>query len=192
MSVPGAPQIFFGSDGSFITVEPSTNRIIVCRANGTVLLSIDTSGNFRITGNLATFNGLTLAGQGLPAIVSAPAVGADKTSAQTNFVNYTPPAAAGVYKLTIMVNVTAWTTPASFTIAVTYKDSKGNARTETLGMNLGSTGAQVQAITTVDRYYAQQVLLAIDNSATAITVSTTGTFTGSPVYQIAAVLERVI
>jgi hypothetical protein len=135
---------------------------------------------------------LQTAGLGVPIIVSAPAVSNNAASALPNFINYIPPAVAGVYLITAVCNVTAWTTPASFTIVVTYKDNRGNARTEILGMDLGSTGAPVQAITTVDRYYSQPLLLAIDNTATAITVSTSGTFSGAPVYQFAAVLMRVI
>jgi hypothetical protein len=144
------------------------------------------------SGENSSVNGLPTAGQGVPIIVSAPAVAADLVVASTNFINFKPPAKAGTYLLYVLVNVTAWTTPASFTIVVTYKDNKGNAQTETLGMDLGTTGAPVQAITTVDRYYAQSLLISIDNSATAITVSTTGTFTGSPVYQLSALLQRVI
>lgn len=137
-------------------------------------------------------NGVQGTGLGMPVIVSAPAVGADLVGANTNFINYKPPSQAGVYQITAIINVTAWTTPATFTVVVTYKDNKGSARTETLGLDLGSTGAPVQAVTTVDRYYAQPLILAIDNSATAITLSTTGTFTGTPVYQLAAILTRLI
>lgn len=143
------------------------------------------------TFNLANFDELMVAVRA-NLIVSAPTVAADKATAQTNFINYTPPATAGVYRLTIMVNVTAWTTPASFTIVVTYTDSKGNAQTETVAVWRGSTGAMVAAITTVNRYYGVPFIFAIDNSATAITVSTAGTFSGSPVYQLAATLERLI
>jgi hypothetical protein len=137
-------------------------------------------------------NGIQGVGLGMPIIVSAPAVGADLVAANTNFINYKPPATVGVYLISATVNVTAWTTPATFTVVVTYKDNKGTARTEILGLDLGSTGAPVQAITTVDRYYAQPLIIAIDASATAITLSTSGTFTGSPVYQLAAILTRLI
>lgn len=192
MSSRTATQIYFADDGAFIARDPTTGYYTLYTPTGTKLVSFDSSGNMRLTGIQATVNGLTLAGQGTPLIVSAPAVGADKSSATTNFINYTPPAIAGVYELQVMVNVTAWTTPATFTIVVTYTDNKGNARTETLAVMRGSTGAMAAAITAVDRWYAMPLLIATDNSQTAITVSTSGTFSGTPVYQIAAKLSRVI
>lgn len=113
------------------------------------------------------------------------------TGAVTNAINYTPPASARRYKISGLVNVISWTTPATFTVVVTYKDDSGNARTETLQVIRGSTGAAAAAITAVDRWYFELPLLAIDASAVAITVSTTGTFTGTPTYNLSAVLELV-
>jgi|GEM_PF-4507494 len=110
--------------------------------------------------------------------------------AVTNAINYTPPAVAGRYRFSGNVNVTAWTTPASFTVVATYKDDSGNARTETLQLVRGTTGAAATAITAIDRWYFTLPLFAINNAATAITLSTTGTFTGSPVYNLSAVLEQ--
>jgi hypothetical protein len=191
MSARGASEIYFADDGSFIARDPTTGRYTLYTRTGTQLMSVDPSGNLYLTGAPKSLNGLATAGQGLPLIVSAPAVAADKSTAQTNFINYTPAAAAGVYRLTCLVNVTAWTTPASFTVVVTYTDSKGTAQTETVGL-IESDGTPAAAVDTVDRYYGIPMLIAIDNSATAITLSTSGTFSGSPVYQLAAVLERVI
>jgi hypothetical protein len=113
------------------------------------------------------------------------------TAADTNRINYTPVATAQSFMLVGCVNVTAWTTPASFTVAVTYKDASGNARTDTAALMRGSTGANAAAITAVDRWYYTLPCIDIDNSATSITVSTTGTFTGTPVYNHAASLYRV-
>ena len=113
------------------------------------------------------------------------------TGADTNRINYTPAATAAAYRVTGVVNVTAWTTPASFTVACTYKDASGNARTDTALVIRGSTGASAAAITAVDRWYYVFTNVDIDNSATAITVSTTGTFTGSPVYNHSVILEKV-
>lgn len=193
MSGLGACELHFGSDGSYIKFEPSTKTYNICLANGTVIFSIDASGNLLVTGSISKSNGITLAGKsGFPLIVSAPAVGAGKTSAVTNFINYTPPAVAGVYRILVQINVTAWTTPASFTVAITYADSAGNARTDTAALSRGSNGGNAAAITAVDRWFVAGEIIAIDNSATAITVSTTGTFSGSPVYTIAACLEQVI
>jgi hypothetical protein len=64
-------------------------------------------------GEASTINGIPTAGQGVPIIVAAPPVGTDLVAASTNFINYKPPAKAGVYLISATVNVTAWTTPAS-------------------------------------------------------------------------------
>jgi hypothetical protein len=108
------------------------------------------------------------------------------TGAVSNAINFTPGPFSATYRIFASVDVTAWTTPASFTIVITYKDASGNARAETLALVRGSTGATATAITAVDRWYAIAPLIQIDNSGTAITLSTTGTFTGSPVYNLAA------
>jgi hypothetical protein len=177
MSSRGASEIFFASDGACWTLEPSNGRYTLYNGGGVAIVSFPASSP---------------QGQTVPQIVSAPTIATDLAIASTNFINYTPPAVAGAYRLNVIVNVTAWTTPATFTIVVTYKDNKGNARTETLNVVRGSTGATAAAITAVDRWYAEIPLFSINNSATAITVSTSGTFTGTPVYQLQAVLESLI
>jgi len=193
MSAKGACGIFFASDGSSIDFDPATGLYNIRKGNGTVLFSVDTSGNAIIPGAISKIGGLSLAGKsGVPLIVSAPAVGAGKTGAVTNFINYTPPAVAGVYRVLAEINVTAWTTPASFTVAITYADSAGNARTDTAALSRGSNGGNAAAITAVDRWFVAGEIIAIDNSATAITLSTTGTFSGTPTYTITAILEQVI
>lgn len=116
------------------------------------------------------------------------------TGAQANAINYTPPAAPSIqlYRITGALIMASWTTPASFTVQVTYKDDRGTARTETLQVIRGSTGAAAAAVTAVDRWYFHLPIIAIDGSGTAITVSTTGTFTGSPSYDLAISLERIV
>lgn len=178
MSTRGAEAIFFSANGAYIALDPTTGRYTLFKPDGTALVSFDSE--------------LVLAGQTVSLIVAAPAVGAGKTNAVTNFINYTPPSKAGVYKVSAMVNVTAWTTPATFHIIVGYTDSNGSAQTEAVRCERGSNGDEAVDITAVDRWYIEPHLLAIDSSGAAITLSTAGTFSGSPVYTIAAVLERVI
>jgi hypothetical protein len=176
MTQRGANEIFFAADGAYFTLEPSTKRYTLYNGAGVAIVSFPSSSP---------------QGQTVPQIVSAPTIGTDLAVASTNFINYTPPAIAGAYRLLCTVNVTAWTTPASFTVVVTYKDNKGNAQTETLAMNEGD-GTVSAAIDEVERFYCIPLLFSIDSSATPITLSTTGTFTGSPVYQLQAVLVRLI
>jgi hypothetical protein len=115
-----------------------------------------------------------------------------KTVAVTNAINFTPPSVVGAYRISGVLNMISWTTPASITVVVTYKDDSGTARTETLQLIRGSTGAAAAAITAIDRWYFGLPLLSINNNATAITVSTAGTFTGSPSYNLTILLERVL
>ena len=115
-----------------------------------------------------------------------------KTAAITNAISFTPPATAGRYSFMGVANVTAWTTPASFTVVVVYRDDSGTTQTETLAIQRGTTGAIAAAITAVDRWYFELPLFAINNGQVAITLSTTGTFTGSPVYNFAAVLMQLV
>jgi hypothetical protein len=173
MSEPYLPYLRF-TDGSSLTLDANGNWGF-----------FDKNGVERVVLLQAALVGLAV-----PAEVALDSE-TGLSAARTNAINYTPIASAGLYRLSVVVDVTAWTTPATFTIAVTYKDASGNSRTETLQVVRGSTGAAAAAITAVDRWYAELPLIQIDNSATAITVSTTGTFTGSPVYNLAAVLERL-
>jgi hypothetical protein len=113
-----------------------------------------------------------------------------KTVAVTNAINYSPVAKAGTYRMSGLVNVTAWTTPASFTVVVTYKDASGNSASITMSM-FEDDGTNSAAVDEVANFFCTPMTFQIDASATAITLSTTGTFTGSPVYNLAAVLEQL-
>lgn len=168
--------------------------------NNTTMLLVTSSGqvqigngqqtSFNSSGVIEKYNNITTAGLGHAAIYGSYST-TGNTGAVTNAINYTPPATAGRYRLTGVVDVTAWTTPASFTVVAVYKDDSGTTRTETLAVTRGSTGVVAAAVTTVDRYYFSLPLFAINNAATAITLSTTGTFTGTPVYNLSAVLEQL-
>lgn len=147
-------------------------------------------GNLGTAGKISLYNNIATAGMGVPYVVAS-STATGLTGADTNRINYTPPAVAGRYRIGGIVNVTAWTTPASFTVALTYKDDSGNARTDTAFLTRGSTGASAAAVTAVDRWYYEFPCVAINNGATAITVSTTGTFTGSPVYNHSVNVEQL-
>lgn len=130
-----------------------------------------------------------LAGLGAPAIVALfSATG--KTAAVTNAINFIPPAVAGIYRLTAYVDVTAWTTPASFTLAATFNNPEGTGKTVTMATN-EDDGTVSALIDEVSGFAGVPFIFGIDATATAITLSTTGTFTGSPVYDFFAILERL-
>lgn len=113
-----------------------------------------------------------------------------KTAAVTNAINYLPPALGGTYEISATVQVTAWTTPASFTVLVTFTDASGDAESVTMAM-FEDDGTNSAAIDEVADFFCMPMLFSIDNSGTAITLSTTGTFTGSPVYNLIAVLKQL-
>lgn len=164
---------------------PAIPLLVKNAAQNTTLFTIADAGAITTIGTIATAGAFGTA----PIVAVSEATGL--SAADTNRINYTPAAASGTYRLIGVVNVTAWATPASFTVAATYKDASGNARTDTALVVRGSTGASAAAVTAVDRWYYSFPAIDIDNSATAITVSTTGTFTGTPAYNHAAVLERI-
>jgi len=183
--VNAAPDVrLFRDAANTLALKNSTNlqTFRVYDATGTGYTAYGGAG-------ISTYKNIATAGIG----ASVPYASYSTTGnvgAVTNAINYTPPALAGRYRLSGNVNMTAWTTPASFTVVATYKDDSGNARTETLQLVRGTTGAAATAITAIDRWYFTLPLFAINNAATAITLSTTGTFTGSPVYNLSAVLEQ--
>lgn len=181
---------FGGTTNAFPAIKRSSATLAFRLADDSADASFS-AANAVLSGKATTYNNQSTAGLGLAYIVSSPTALTGQTGAVTNHINYTPAAAVGTYRITGVVNVTAWTTPATFTVAVTYKDASGNARTDTALVIRGSSGASAAAITAIDRWYFEFAGIDIDNSATAITLSTTGTFTGSPVYNLSATLERI-
>ncbi len=155
-----------------------------------IVRGLTTNTGLSVGTTVTSVNGITTAGNGVPLIVATPYETTGNTGAVTNAINYTPAAVSGTYELIGVVNVTAWTTPATFSVVATYKDASGNARTDTAMVVRGSTGANAAAVTAVDRWYFTFPAIDIDATATAITLSTTGTFTGSPVYNLQATLRR--
>jgi hypothetical protein len=142
-------------------------------------------GKVLFVANIAT------AGLGIPAIyASSSATGL--IAADTNRINYTPPATAGRYRISWTIDTTTATTD-NFTVVVTWKNATGTARSQNSGgFDKNGTALVAGAITNTigaGAYYGS-MLLDIDNSATAITLSTAGTFT-TVTYNIAAWLEQV-
>lgn len=152
-------------------------------------LNVNGLAAVNLSGQFTSLGGINTTGFGVPPIVASYET-TGNSGAVTNAINYTPAAASSTYEMIGVVNVTAWTTPASFTVTITYKDASGNSRTDTALVIRGSTGATAAAVTAVDRWYFNFPAIDIDNSATAITLSTTGTFTGSPVYNLQGTLRR--
>jgi hypothetical protein len=125
-------------------------------------------------------------------IVSNPATATALIAANTNFINFTPPTVAGTYRISWAIDTTTATTD-NFTVVITYKDSTGTARSQNSGgFDKNGTSLVAGAITNTigaGNYYGV-VIFGIDNSATAITLSTAGTFT-TVTYNLSALLEQL-
>ena len=141
-----------------------------------------------LNNGVQNFKSLATQGYGVPAIYRE-GTSTGNTGAVASILTFTP-SAPGVFIIYANVNVTAWTTPASFILSVTYTDDNAGAQTETLTVSRGSTGATAAAITAIDRWYSIPIIISSAGLA-AITVLTSGTFTGSPVYNTAASIMQI-
>jgi hypothetical protein len=132
--------------------------------------------------------GGTIQGYASVAVIVARHWSNGNSAAITNGINYTPPPNYGTYRLNARIQVSSWTTPASFTCVSTFTDLNGVARTVTM-TTFESDGTLSALIDEVEYFNAVPLYFQIDNSATAITFSTSGTFTGTVSYTAAATLE---
>ena len=137
---------------------------------------------------LRNFKGLACQGNGLAGIIRHNSL-IGQTNAISSIVTYTP-GNTGTYRIIANVNVTAWATPASFALDVTYTDDNGTSQTTIMTVSQGSNGATAAAITAVDRWYSVPILIRAQ-ALGAITVLTAGTFTGTPVYNTVATIEWI-
>lgn len=113
-------------------------------------------------------------------------------AAVANAINYTPPAAAGIWRITWEIDATT-STADSFHLVATWKGATGDALSQTLGgSDSAGTALAAGAITNVigNGAYYGSITFAVDSSGTAITLSTVGTFT-TVAYNFAATLERL-
>ena len=152
------------------------------------------SGGFQLNanGSVIQIGGVATVGNpGVPAVVVHYKSGSTH-GAITNGVDYTPAAAIGAYRLNIVVDCTVGTT-SSFAVVVGYTDFEGTAHTDTVTLFPSTTpGAFLLngLVVAAGWYYAFPLYFEIDNSATPITLSTTGTFT-TVTYFLRAVLEKI-
>ena len=112
--------------------------------------------------------------------------------AAASCINYTPPPQALGYEIVIHYRPTGTGASTSVGVTLTYKDSTGAISNTTLPFVRASTAAFV-APPFVNTGAADLYCVfpfEIDNSATAITLATTGTFTGTT-YNFAAWLKQL-
>lgn len=113
---------------------------------------------------------------------------------QTNFLNFSPPATAGTYRINVLVDISVSTTH-SFSANLVYTDNLGTSRTVVMsGFSPIGTAIAAGLMTNAigaGTYSLVPLTFSIDNSATAITLSTVGTFT-TVTYTLTVVLEQLI
>lgn len=107
------------------------------------------------------------------------------TNVAPTTLSFTPPPTAGVYRLSALLDaLTAGTM--TFKVKITYTDPGGNARTDIPAFYLQNTTAIVaggNSANTAGRYVMFPHTIAIDNSATAITIAdNSGTYTAGTYY----------
>jgi hypothetical protein len=167
-----------------LTENVASGGAINLRINGTNEISI-------IQNKVSNLFGIAAAGLGIPGIYASYST-ITNIAAVTNAINYTPPASAGRYRISWVVNVQSNTTD-SFSVTATWKDAGGTARTQALGGFAPNGSSLATGLITnvigVGVYYGS-AFINIDNSATAITVSTVGTFT-TVSYDFSATLEQL-
>jgi hypothetical protein len=164
-------------------------NILDFSTGGATAMKIDASHNITIANKVVSYNGVSTAGWGTPAIYAAGRVTA-QTAAAAAFSTYTVGAADGSFIVSANVNVTAATT-ASFTCTCTYTDETNTSRTLTLNFS-NITGTLLTTITNVTGTGAYEgVPLHIRAKAsTAITFATVGTFT-SVTYNAEGVIQQI-
>jgi hypothetical protein len=178
----------------YIGGGPGANNVTINALTGaSIVLSIGGTGATAfVRGGLSKLNNIATAGLVGMAVVYGSYSTLANVAAVTNAINYTPPAVAGRYRISWVVNVQSNTTD-SFSVTATWKDAGGTARTQAIGgfapSGTSLTTGLITNVIGVGVYYGT-ALINIDNSATAITVSTVGTFT-TVSYDFSAILEQV-
>ena len=123
------------------------------------------------------YNNISTAGRGVPPIYGA-TLQKTETAADTNVLTFTPPAAAGSYRLSFVLSVSA-ASAAVLGWTATWKDSNGNAQSPT-NLSLTQSGAAAPGLTftlaAAGNLYGE-ANIDTDNSATAIVIKLT--FTGT-------------
>lgn len=153
-------------------------------------LKDDGGAQSKLTGKFTTYNGVTTAGYGVPAIVAAGRFTA-QTAAKASVSTFTVGAADGTFRVSANVLVTT-STVHSFTVTCTYTDEGNTSRVVTLNF---STLAGVISNTAISNAagavpYEGVPLHIRAKSGTAITIATTGTFT-TVTYNVEGLIEQL-
>jgi len=143
---------------------------------------------FNTPAQIQRYAGISSTGLGVPAEYGTYST-VGNAALVSNAINYPPPAAAGIYLLYVWVNVRT-AAAVNMSVTVTYKDGASVARSEAMVLLLQNISqTPIINMNNVLGRFVGFLLFQIDNSATAITVSTTGTT--QTLYDLAANLFQV-
>lgn len=127
-----------------------------------------------------------------PNMVVASTLQKAETGADTNLLTYTPAASAGIYRISVCLDVSA-ASSATLGFTATWKNSNGAAQAPT-NLSLFKTGTAAPALTfsaAANGVYHATTVISVDNSATNIVVKTT--FSGTSVaYKASVTIERLV
>ncbi len=184
VTFPSAATAYLSNNSGNLYENAPTGKVFVIRVGGANAIEFNALG-------VSYYSGINTAGKGVAPIYASYSTSAN-AAAVTNAINYTPPATAGRYRIS-WVFYTNTATTEIFTVVVTWKNATGTARSQNSGgFDKNGTSLAAGAITNVigaGAYYGS-MMIDIDNSATAITVSTAGTFT-TVAYNFSAILEQL-
>lgn len=155
---------------------------------GSATLTLDSSQNATFAKKIASYNGVSTAGWGVPAIYKAGRATA-QTAANTSVSTYTVGAADGSFEVSANVLVTTSSAEA-FTVTVDYTDEGNTARTITLNFQLvaGTIGTAINFANGAVPYEGIPIHIRA-KASTAITVKTVGTFTGAT-YNVEGIIKQ--
>ncbi len=175
-------NIDINGNASFGTGAPSSLPNLFC---------VGSTNQFQVTsgGIVAEYNNVATAGLGVPAIYKA-GRSTGQTAAVASVSAYTNGAADGSYIVSANVNVTTSSAEA-FTVTCAYTDEGNTSRTLTLNFSLlaGTIGTAINFANGAVPYEGLPMHIRC-KASTAITIATTGTFTGAT-YNVEGIIRQL-
>ena len=176
-TVPAGTLSYYGSGSS-------SSMRVNAPSGGSVLMQIAGNSNYQfLATGVARFANIASAGLGVPAIYAAGAQTLYTNVAPTT-LSYTPPATAGIYRVSAYLNIITGTT-LTFKIKITYTDPGGNAVTDVPDFEQQNSTTLLAGGPTANTTgrFSFSWPIAINNGAAAITVAdNTGTYTTGTYY----------
>jgi hypothetical protein len=177
-----------GTTSSFPSIKRSSAAVAFRLADDSADCNI-TVGATVLSGKVTTYNNVATTGWGVPAIY-----GTGRSTAQTAAVasvaTYTVGAADGSFLISSNVLITT-SSAENFTVTCAYTDEGNTARTVTLNFQIlaGTIGTAINFANGAVPYEGISIHIRA-KASTAITVATTGTFTGAT-YNVEASITQI-